>query len=267
MSKLDEQAAKRARKEAAVAQAAQMVLDNMNAPLTKAVGSMEEVGSSENVGYGYDDMKRLVLRCPVGVINFRDGVHACRPDGKQAISTFTCLSYDAESDTSLVECKPYTGRTHQLRLHLQFLGNPIANDPCYGGTLFYGEQDKRDRALSVLKEMKKTGLKPLSKVPHIDDPELNAFVAELNANSTNPGSGKNDDDDDDTVNGTTGIASDYEQLPNESEQDYIVRTCRFCKNPVANELERLLHCDGIWLHALRYEGKGWCFEAPKPSWA
>jgi hypothetical protein len=35
--------------------------------------------------------------------------------------------------TSLVLATPRTGRTHQIRVHLQFLGHPIANDPCYGG--------------------------------------------------------------------------------------------------------------------------------------
>ena len=29
-------------------------------------------------------------------------------------------------------CEPLTGRTHQIRLHLQWLGCPIANDPLYG---------------------------------------------------------------------------------------------------------------------------------------
>jgi hypothetical protein len=37
-----------------------------------------------------------------------------------------------------------------------------------------------------------------------------------------------------------------------------VRYCREQKE--SQELERLLHCDGIWLHALRYQGKGWVFQ-------
>lgn len=31
-----------------------------------------------------------------------------------------------------VECRPLTGRTHQLRVHLQYSGLPILNDPFYG---------------------------------------------------------------------------------------------------------------------------------------
>ena len=33
---------------------------------------------------------------------------------------------------TLVECRPLTGRTHQLRVHLQYVGMPILNDPFYG---------------------------------------------------------------------------------------------------------------------------------------
>ena len=46
-----------------------------------------------------------------------------------------------DDGTSVVECSPLTGRTHQIRLHLQWLGHPIANDPCYGGTLPDGDGD------------------------------------------------------------------------------------------------------------------------------
>lgn len=32
----------------------------------------------------------------------------------------------------LVECRPLTGRTHQIRVHLQYVGSPVAGDPVYG---------------------------------------------------------------------------------------------------------------------------------------
>lgn len=52
---------------------------------------------------------------------------------------FKRLSYDPETDTSVVRCRPITGRSHQLRVHLQFLGHPIANDPIYSDTNAWGE--------------------------------------------------------------------------------------------------------------------------------
>ena len=39
---------------------------------------------------------------------------------------------DACRDASLVVAKPLTGRTHQIRVHLQYMGHPIAGDTRYG---------------------------------------------------------------------------------------------------------------------------------------
>ncbi|CAD6969116.1 unnamed protein product [Tilletia controversa] len=44
---------------------------------------------------------------------------------------FKRISYDPDSDTSVVYCRPITGRTHQIRVHAQYLGYPIPNDPLY----------------------------------------------------------------------------------------------------------------------------------------
>lgn len=41
----------------------------------------------------------------------------------------------------MIRAKPKTGRTHQIRIHLRYLGHPIANDPCYGGIVFNGIKD------------------------------------------------------------------------------------------------------------------------------
>lgn len=55
---------------------------------------------------------------------------------KYAETDFEKLFYDEASNTSVVIAKPKTGRTHQIRIHLRYLGYPIANDPCYGGIIY-----------------------------------------------------------------------------------------------------------------------------------
>ncbi|KAF5476511.1 hypothetical protein F2P56_003258 [Juglans regia] len=49
--------------------------------------------------------------------------------GKAACTKFTRISTDGT--TSIVLCEPITGRTHQIRVHLQYMGHPIANDMLY----------------------------------------------------------------------------------------------------------------------------------------
>lgn len=45
------------------------------------------------------------------------------PKGKDCITIFEKLGYNGK--TSIVLCKPKTGRMHQIRVHLQFLGKYI----------------------------------------------------------------------------------------------------------------------------------------------
>lgn len=53
----------------------------------------------------------------------------CYQTGKSALTFFQKLSGDEQS--SLVELRPVTGRSHQLRVHLLSLGNPILGDAFY----------------------------------------------------------------------------------------------------------------------------------------
>ncbi len=52
------------------------------------------------------------------------------PNGQKAVTEYKVLATTAEH--SFVELSPITGRTHQLRVHLEALGCPIVGDPVYG---------------------------------------------------------------------------------------------------------------------------------------
>lgn len=51
-------------------------------------------------------------------------------DGKEAVTDFRVLERIGE--TTLVEASPLTGRTHQIRVHAQYLGHPLLGDEKYG---------------------------------------------------------------------------------------------------------------------------------------
>jgi len=51
--------------------------------------------------------------------------------GKPALTRYQLLDYNAADDTSRVELKPQTGRTHQLRVHMLQIGHPILGDGLY----------------------------------------------------------------------------------------------------------------------------------------
>ncbi len=52
-------------------------------------------------------------------------------EGKEAITHYRVV--ERLGYVNLVECRLETGRTHQIRVHFQYLGHPLFNDPEYGG--------------------------------------------------------------------------------------------------------------------------------------
>lgn len=52
--------------------------------------------------------------------------------GKRAVTHYRTL--EPLADAALVECRLETGRTHQVRVHLQSLGHPLLGDPVYGSS-------------------------------------------------------------------------------------------------------------------------------------
>jgi 23S rRNA pseudouridine1911/1915/1917 synthase len=58
------------------------------------------------------------------------------PEARSSVTTFTVLErFEAgrfDDGFTLIECKLFTGRTHQIRVHLDYIGHPCVGDPLYG---------------------------------------------------------------------------------------------------------------------------------------
>lgn len=210
--------------------------------LVRPMTYSKDVFDSHTVGYCVQGDQEIVLRCPIGLISRKDSVYCCHAGGKDAVTTFRFLGFNQADNTSLVECRPLTGRTHQIRLHLQLLGYPIANDPYYGGQLFYGEIEKWRSTLKTIRKIHEKTATTTSPMMSIKSsvsvsPPRAAFPV-------------------------TALSDSPEEL-----ERRLISTCRYCQNPGRLQAETLVHCQGIWLHALRYSGNGWEFKTSKPSWA
>jgi tRNA pseudouridine32 synthase/23S rRNA pseudouridine746 synthase len=59
----------------------------------------------------------------------RRPIHIIHPDGKPSLSLWRMVQ--AGDTASLIELEPFTGRTHQLRVHMQSLGHPMLGDSLY----------------------------------------------------------------------------------------------------------------------------------------
>ena len=53
--------------------------------------------------------------------------------GQASVTRWRVLVYNRSDSTSRLELEPVTGRSHQLRVHLQALGHPILGDALYAG--------------------------------------------------------------------------------------------------------------------------------------
>lgn len=173
---------------------------------------------------------------PIKTFNQKIGLNIVHPEGKEAITKFRKLHSDGQS--SVVECTPITGRTHQIRVHLQYLGMnyiklslgttingsigfPIVNDPIYNNDQWGPNGGKGG----------------------LSDTELAEIVIRF----------------DDSIMTHDKMAA-AESLVLDVEDDI----CPDCAHPFPDPSPQDLT---MWLHALTYKGPGWSFETALPSWA
>jgi tRNA pseudouridine32 synthase/23S rRNA pseudouridine746 synthase len=68
---------------------------------------------------------------PIAVDWPRRPLRVINADGKASQTRWRCVAHDAQGHSSRVELEPLTGRSHQLRVHMQALGHPILGDALY----------------------------------------------------------------------------------------------------------------------------------------
>lgn len=209
----------------------------------------------------------VVCNQPILAISPKLGLNRVRANGKHARTVFKRLAYyppreqedgptskgGAESSAaavgadgrpwmqkegySIVRCMPVTGRTHQLRVHLQFLGHPIQNDPIYANQKVWGFDlgcNDSDASLNSDEDI----ISRLSRMGKEDVASAVAYYDEM--------------------------VGDYEKRRAEKMSGEICDVCQtpLYTDPGAHELS-------LWLHSLRYEDKDgtWRYVSPLPPWA
>nr|CAH8837613.1 unnamed protein product [Trichobilharzia regenti] len=174
---------------------------------------------------------------PVGPISRKLGIHAVISEssgGKSARTHFMRLSYNPVTDTSLVICRLFTGRTHQIRVHVQYLGYPIVDDPLYNST-DWGELKGKGAEYGMTVD------EVIEKLGNSRNREKYITV------ETNESSQKSLD---------PGVLTRLQ-----SSVDPLCEDCKLTfKDPT---MEHLI----LRLHAYRYSGSDWCYSAPLPKWA
>ncbi|KKU25214.1 MAG: Pseudouridine synthase [Candidatus Woesebacteria bacterium GW2011_GWC2_47_16] len=85
--------------------------------------------------HGKIEPKNGKIEAAVGRLPWRRDRFGVMPGGREALTLYRVVDYftKAGEKYSLVEAKPKTGRTHQIRIHLKYLGYPVVADEFYAG--------------------------------------------------------------------------------------------------------------------------------------
>jgi 23S rRNA pseudouridine1911/1915/1917 synthase len=104
--------------------------------LTRAFAAREVDKRYLAIVYGEPKPSSGIIDAPIGRHATRRKEMTVRRDGRPARTGYRVLA--ARNGISLVELDLATGRTHQIRVHLKHLGNPLVGDPVYGEARWKG---------------------------------------------------------------------------------------------------------------------------------
>ena len=76
-----------------------------------------------------------VVECPIARNPSNRIKMACVEGGKEAKTAFVSLAYSNDQKEQLVACKLFSGRTHQIRVHLEKISRHIVGDEVYGANI------------------------------------------------------------------------------------------------------------------------------------
>ncbi|XP_076168852.1 pseudouridylate synthase RPUSD2 isoform X1 [Ptiloglossa arizonensis] len=224
----------------------------------------------------------VVCSEPIEVVSYKIGVCKVSEKGKDCVTPFKRLSYNGKS--SVVLCKPQTGRMHQIRVHLQFLGYPVVNDPLYNHVVFGPQKGKGGNIGKTDEEL----VKDLISIHNAEnwlgmdgDSEMSLFKPKLDMEDRV----LSNDKDGSSPSSTPGLGEEEQQQQQEPSLKVTVGTqtgleppdssfandkmtvdphCYECKVKYRDPKP----CDLVmYLHAWRYCGPGWEYETPLPAWA
>ncbi|KAI8064401.1 pseudouridine synthase [Gongronella butleri] len=177
---------------------------------------------------------------PIKIISHKLSISYVHPEGKPCTTVFQRISTDGQS--SIVRCKPLTGRTHQIRIHLKFLGFPIGNDPLYGNQTSWANN------LHLGDYMSEHDAKQLVDKVMVASP--------FQSGDWDPTKLEHDLEE-----AKPNAVTDRSQLLEMESGE----RCPECSVALFVDPPR----DGliIWLHAWKYQGPDWAYETELPEWA
>ncbi|KAL5569278.1 hypothetical protein UlMin_025853 [Ulmus minor] len=77
---------------------------------------------------------KVIVRQPIGIVQYpgvAKGLYVASPSGKPALSKVEVLERDVNKNCTFVQVEIQSGRPHQIRIHLSFIGHPLIGDPLY----------------------------------------------------------------------------------------------------------------------------------------